>query len=130
MFATGVVDWAAIAAGLAAIAWIYWYFFRAGRGAAAAAAASERGGVQEVTIAVHGGYDPATVRVRAGRPVRLIFDRQETSSCSEEIVFPDFGVRTFLPAHRKTQVEVTPTKAGVYEFTCGMSMLRGKLIAE
>lgn len=128
MFALGVVDWAAIAAGLAAVGWIHWYFFRAERGAAAAS--SERGGVQEVTIAVHGGYDPATVRVRAGRPVRLIFDRQETSSCSEEIVFPDFGVRAFLPAHRKTPVEVTPAEAGVYEFTCGMSMLRGKMIAE
>ena len=127
MFALGIADWAAIAAGVAAVAWIYWYFFRAERGAAAA---TESGGVQEVTIAVHGGYDPATARVRAGRPVRLIFDRQETSSCSEEIVFPDFGVRSFLPAHRKTAVEVTPATAGVYEFTCGMSMLRGKLIAE
>jgi plastocyanin domain-containing protein len=127
-FALGVVDWLAIAAGAAAVAWIYWYFFRAER--AAATALSSGGGVQEVTIAVHGGYDPATVRVRAGSPVRLVFDRQETSSCSEELVFPDFGIRTFLPAHRKTPIEVTPTKAGVYEFTCGMSMLRGKLIAE
>ena len=128
MFALGGADWLAIAAGVAAVAWIYWYFFRAERGAATAQASA--GGVQEVTIAVHGGYDPATVRVRAGSPVRLIFDRQETSSCSEELVFPDFGIRTFLPAHMKTPVEVTPAKAGIYEFTCGMSMLRGKLIAE
>jgi plastocyanin domain-containing protein len=127
MFSLGVVDWLAIAGGLAAVAWIHWYFFRAER---AAASASVTGGVQEVTIAVHGGYDPATIRVRAGSPVRLVFDRQETSSCSEELVFPDFGIRTFLPAHRKTPVEVTPKEAGVYEFTCGMSMLRGKLIAE
>lgn len=128
MFSLGAADWLAIAAGVAAVAWIYLYFFRAERGAATAQATPA--GVQEVTIAVHGGYDPATVRVRAGSPVRLIFDRQETSSCSEEIVFPDFGIRTFLPAHSQTPVEVTPTKAGVYEFTCGMSMLRGKLIAE
>jgi hypothetical protein len=32
MFALGVVDWAAIVAGLAAVAWIYWYFFRSGSG--------------------------------------------------------------------------------------------------
>src|SRR4029453_13049921 len=75
MFSLGVVDWLAIVGGLAAVAWIHWYFFRAERGVASA---SDRGGVQEVTIAVHGGYDPATVRVRAGSPVRLIFDRQET----------------------------------------------------
>ena len=127
MLALGAIDWLAMVAGAATVLWVYWYFFRAQPAVGAAAA---KGGVQEVTIAVHGGYDPATIRVRAGSPVRLVFDRQETSSCSEELVFPDFGIRTFLPAHSKTPVEVTPAKAGVYEFTCGMSMLRGKLIAE
>lgn len=32
MFTIGVVDWAAIAIGLAVVAWIYWYFFRGQRG--------------------------------------------------------------------------------------------------
>jgi plastocyanin domain-containing protein len=121
-------DWAVVAGGLAAIAWVNWYFFAAGRGAATAAAAS--GGVQEVTIAVRGGYDPAQVRVRAGTPVRLVFDRQETSSCSEEVVIPDFGIRRFLPAHERTAVEIAPARAGSHEFTCGMGMLRGRLIVE
>ena len=120
-------DWLVIAAGLAAIAWVYWYFFRAGSAATVAAGA---GGVQEVVVAVRGGYDPATIRVKAGAPVRLLFDRQETSSCSEEIVFGDFGIRRFLPAHQRTSVEVTPPAPGTYEFTCGMSMLRGRLVAE
>jgi plastocyanin domain-containing protein len=124
-----VIDWIAIAAGAATVLWVNWYFFLAQRSVGAAAAPTS-GGVQEVTIAVRGGYDPATVRVKAGSPVRLVFDRQETSGCSEEVVLPDFGVRAFLPAHRKTAVEVTPQRAGVYEFTCGMSMLRGKLVAE
>jgi plastocyanin domain-containing protein len=79
---------------------------------------------------VQGGYTPAEVRVRAGRPVRLTFDRQETSGCSEEVVFPDFGVRRFLPAHARTVVEVTPPAAGTYEFTCGMGMLRGRIVAD
>lgn len=122
-----LTDWLVIAAGLAAIAWVNWYFFRAGSAAVAAAGA---GGLQEVTVAVRGGYDPATIRVRAGAPVRLVFDRQETSSCSEEIVFGDFGIRRFLPAHERTAIEVTPPAPGTYEFTCGMSMLRGRLVAE
>jgi plastocyanin domain-containing protein len=62
--------------------------------------------------------------------VRLVFDRQETSGCSEEVVFPDFGIRKFLPAHRQTTIEITPERAGSYEFTCGMSMLRGRLTVE
>lgn len=121
------LDFTVIALGLATIAWIGWYFFLAERGAVAAATV---GGVQEVTIAVHGGYSPATVRVKAGTPIRLIFDRQETSGCSEEIVLGDFGIRKFLPAFQKTAVDIAPPAAGSYEFTCGMSMLRGKLIVE
>jgi plastocyanin domain-containing protein len=117
-----------LAGGLAAIGWVNWYFFLAERSTAVATAAG--GGAQEVVIAVRGGYDPATVRVQAGRPVRLVFDRQETSSCSEEVVFPDFGLRRFLPAHQRTVVELTPAKPGTYEFTCGMSMLRGRVVAE
>lgn len=120
-------DWLVVAGGLAALAWVNWYFFLAG-GKAATAAAS--GGVQEVVIGVRGGYEPARVRVRKGVPVRLVFDRQESSGCSEEVVIPEFGVRRFLPAFRKTAVELTPERAGSYDFTCGMGMLRGKLIVD
>ena len=121
-------DWLVVLGGLAAIAWVNWYFFLASRSFATAAASA--GGTQEVTIGVRGGYDPAQVRVRPGAPVRLVFYRQETSSCSEEVVIPELGIRKFLPAHRKTAVEIEPREAGTYEFTCGMGMLRGKLIVE
>lgn len=118
-----------IVGGIAAIVWVNWYFFLAGRGSAAQAAVGT-GGVQEVRIRVAGGYEPGNVRVKKGAPVRLVFDRQETSGCSEEIVLPDFGIRRFLPAHEETAIELTPEKAGSFEFTCGMSMLRGKLTVE
>jgi plastocyanin domain-containing protein len=122
------MDWIAIAAGLAAIVWVNWYFFLAKRPAASAKAVA--GGAQEVTITVQGGYAPSEVRVKKDAPVRLVFDRQETSGCSEEVVIPDFGVRKFLPAFQKTTIELRPTTAGTFEFTCGMSMLHGKLIVE
>lgn len=121
-------DWAVIAIGVVLIAAVIWYFFLAEQSAGSATASS--GGEQDVTVRVHGGYEPATIRVKAGAPVRLHFDRQETSSCSEEVVFPDFNVRRFLPAFQETVVEVTPPKPGTYEFTCGMSMLHGRLVAE
>jgi plastocyanin domain-containing protein len=123
-----LVDAAAIAAALTVIAAINWYFFLAERASAVAVRASS--GVLEVAITVNGGYQPATVRVPAGVPVRLIFDRQETNSCSEEIVFADFGVRRFLPAFQQTAIEITAESPGTYEFTCGMSMLRGTVVAE
>lgn len=122
------IEWLVAAAGIAAIAWVNWYFFLSHGPAAQAAAGA--GGVQEVTIAVQGGYSPAQVRVRKGVPVRLVFDRRETSGCSEEVVIPEFGIRRFLPAFQKTAIEITPQKAGTFDFTCGMSMLRGKLTVE
>ena len=129
-------EWLVVAGGAAAIAWINWYFFLAERSTAAVAvaggagSADAAGAVLEVTITVDGGYSPAAVRVRAGQPVRLVFDRRDTGSCSEEVVLPDFGIRKFLPTGQKTTIELTPPKAGKYSFTCGMGMLRGTLIAE
>jgi plastocyanin domain-containing protein len=114
--------------GLAAIAWVNWYFFVAGRTAAVAAVPGE-GGVQQVRVEVKGGYLPAVIRVRAGTPVRLDFHRDETNPCTEEVVIPDFGIRTYLPAHRTTPVTFTP-RAGTYEFSCGMGMVHGTIIAE
>ncbi len=125
------LDWIVLLAGLAAIGGVLWYFFLAeGRSVTADAGTAGVGEMPEVVVTVRGAYDPATVRVRAGRPVRLVFDRQETSGCSEEVVFGDFGIRRFLPPHERTAVELTPPAPGTYEFTCGMSMLRGRLVAE
>ena len=120
--------WIVLFAGLSAIAWLNWHFFAATRRTAAARAGAA--GRQEILITVKGGYDPAEIRVKAGKPVRLIFDRQETSSCSEEVVLADFGIRQFLPAHERTAVDLPAPAAGQYEITCGMSMLHGKLVAE
>lgn len=121
-------DMLVVLGGLGAVLWVNWYFFLANRGSAQAAVGS--GGVQEVTVVVRGGYEPSQIRVKKGAPVRLVFDRQETSPCSEELALPDFSVRKFLPAHRKTVVELTPERAGSFDFTCGMSMLRGRLTVE
>lgn len=116
-------DWVAIAAGLAGIGLVNWYFFVAGRRPATVTGS-------EVVIVVDGGYSPATIRARSGEQLRLVFDRKDTSSCSEEVVFPDFGVRRFLPHGERTTIEITPPAPGRYEFMCGMSMLRGTVIAE
>ena len=94
------------------------------------AAPGSGGSPQSVHIVVDGGYTPSVVRVEAGRPVRLEFERRESSGCTEEVVVPDFGIRTFLPPHQITAVEFTPGKPGTYEFTCGMGMVRGRVVAE
>lgn len=118
-----------IGLGIAAIAWINWYFFFAGN-RRAVAATQTASGADEVIVVVQGGYEPSLLRAKTGKPLRIVFDRRDTSGCSEEVVFPDFGIRKFLPTGQRTTIEVTPPKAGRYEFMCGMSMLRGALVAE
>ncbi len=121
-------DWLVLTTGVASIAWLNWYFF-ASRPAAVEARVNSRG-AQDITVVVRGGYSPSTINAKVGAPLRLLFDRQETSGCSEEVVIPAFNIRTFLPANAQTLVEITPPSAGTYEFTCGMGMLRGRIVAQ
>lgn len=111
--------------GAAAIGFVLWYFFGERQ---AIAAAVGTGGVQEVKVTVRGGYDPDVIVVKHGQPVRLDFYRDETASCSERVVFGDFGIARDLPAFKTTSIEFTPQEAGEFTFTCGMNMMRGKLI--
>jgi plastocyanin domain-containing protein len=113
--------------GLAIIAWIIWYFWL-WRGESFAA--QTKNGIQTVDVVVKGGYQPAAIMVKAGQRVRLNFTRREASTCSEEVVIPDFGKRAYLPENLSVPIEVMPEKPGEYAFTCGMNMYRGKLIAE
>ncbi len=116
-----------LAAGLGAIAFVLWYFFGERERVAARTGGS---GVQEIKVTVKGGYSPDVIVVEQGRPVRLDFYRDETASCSEQVIFGDFGIARDLPAFKTTPIEFTPDDAGEFTFTCGMNMLRGKLIVE
>lgn len=82
-------------------------------------------GIQEIDIAVDGGYEPSRVVVNAGQPVRLNFYRKDPSSCLEEVRFPDFHIAQDLPLNQVTPIEFTPDQPGTYTFTCGMNMFRG-----
>ncbi len=113
--------------GVVLIAFVLWYFF--GKREAVAARTSESG-VQEIMVTVKGGYDPDVIVVKQGKPVRLDFYRDETASCSEQVIFGDFGIAKDLPAFKTTPIQFVPDKAGEFTFTCGMNMMRGKLIVE
>ena len=124
------MDWneiAVVLGGVAAIAFVLWYFF--GEHERVAATLAE-GGVQEIKVTVKGGYSPDRITVKQGVPVRLDFYRDETSSCSEQVVFGAFGIARHLAAFKTTSIEFTPDRAGEFTFTCGMNMMRGKLIVE
>ena len=121
------VELGVLVGGVALIALTLWYFF--GEREAVAAGVTEAG-IQEIKVTVKGGYAPDVIVVKQGIPVRLDFYRDETASCSEQVVFGDFGIARDLPAFKTTPIEFTPDKTGEFTFTCGMNMMRGKLVVE
>ncbi len=114
--------------GIAISLFVAWFFWLAPKGQTRVS--SGIGGVQEVAITVKGGYTPDIIVVKAGQPLRMHFTRQESSSCSEEVLFPDFSKSVKLPEGQEVLLEFTPDKPGEYGFQCRMGMLRGKLIVE
>ena len=107
------------------IAWYFWFAPKAQTRIAVSAS-----GAQEVAITVKGGYTPDVIVVQKGRLVRLTFTRQESSACSEKVLFPDFNQNALLPEGEQVTLEFTPDKPGEFGFQCQMGMLRGKLIVE
>lgn len=116
-----------IAAGVLLIAFVLWYFFGKREGMQAKSTAS---GIQQIKVTVKGGYDPDLIAVKQGKPVRLDFYRDETASCSEQLIISDFGIVRELPAFKTTTIEFMPELVGEYPFVCGMRMLRGKIIVQ
>ena len=126
---TAAVAWTAdrigaVAGGMALCVFLYIFFFGRRRPESAELTSS---GAQEVTIVVAGGYAPDVVVAKKGVPLRLVFDRRETSPCSDEVVLPEFEIRRSLPAFEKTAIEVLPRRVGEFPFSCGMNMLHGKI---
>ncbi len=88
-------------------------------------------GVRQVSIVISGGdYQPASVNVARGVPVRLNFTRDDKPTCGETVVFPKLNIRKDIPVNQVTSIDLTPTEAGQLEFTCGMNMMRGSLIVQ
>ena len=114
--------------GVALIVFIVWFFWlKKSKGTRASQTSS---GHQEAMILVKGGYTPGVVVVQHGKPVRLNFRREETASCSEMVLLPDFDKSAQLPTGETVAVEFVPNEPGEYEFACQMGMFRGKLIVE
>jgi plastocyanin domain-containing protein len=113
--------------GLSVIVWIIWYFWLYRKEGVSVA---ETGGIQEAVITVKGGYDPDLIVVKKGKPVRLHFNRQESSLCSEMVIFDKIGRSARLPEGETVTIDFTPEEAGEIPFQCQMGMLRGKLVVQ
>jgi plastocyanin domain-containing protein len=109
---------------IALVVWYFWLYRSSGE------LVAEVNGVQQATIRVKGGYDPDVIVVRRGKPVRINFIRQESSMCSEMVVFDKINQSAKLPEGETVTVEFTPGETGEIPFQCQMGMLRGKVVVQ
>ncbi len=87
-------------------------------------------GLQEATVLVRNGYHPDTIRIQAGRPVRLVFQRAEDNSCTSRVYLAEPRISRYLPPFTATAIVFTPTLVGTHLFTCEEGRHRGHLIVE
>lgn len=108
------------------LAFLVWFFF----GPRRSTRTENVGATQSITVTVKGGYSPNTIEAILGVPLNIIFDRQESGSCTEQVVISSFGIIADLPAYKRTGVTFTPNREGTFDFACGMNMVHGKLIVK
>ena len=92
--------------------------------------ATKNPAVQEIKVTVKSEYSPDRIVVKKGRPVRLLFYREDDSECTAQVVFPDLNVKQDLALKKDTAVAFVPEKEGEFTFACGMDMMKGKLVVE
>jgi plastocyanin domain-containing protein len=74
------------------------------------------------------GYRPASFTLKKGIRTRLTFVRKTDATCGQQLVIPAYGISRDLPLNQPVVVTITPRKTGSFGFTCGMNMLRGRII--
>jgi membrane fusion protein, heavy metal efflux system len=85
--------------------------------------------VQAVTVSVTDkAFQPDRINLKRGILARLTFVREVEETCATSVVIPEFNIKKDLPYKEPVVFEFTPTKAGVFDFTCGMKMLSGKIV--
>ena len=89
-------------------------------------------GGQVVEVTVRRGYQPDSIRARAGLPLRIVFRREDDDACSERVVFSAPRLDRRLAATGLTTVDLAAQPPGEIRFTCGMGRYRGRieLVAE
>jgi plastocyanin domain-containing protein len=107
------------AAGILLIGFIFW-FFRGKKD-------DDLQASDHFEIKVKGGYKPGVIKILADRPAKLTFVRTDNNSCLEEVIFPDYKIRKFLPMNTPTEVTLPSPHPKNSGWHCAMNMFNGKI---
>ena len=91
---------------------------------------TQKDGAQTAAVEVTSkGFEPDSLKLKAGVPAKVTFVRKTDQTCAKEVVIKEYGIERKLPLNEPVTVEFTPRK-GEFTFACGMNMIKGKLIVE
>ena len=77
------------------------------------------------------GYEPSSLKVKAGQPVVLKITRKTNATCAREITIPGQKLKIDLPLDKEVTVKVSALQKGEIKFGCAMDlMIGGVIIAE
>lgn len=76
------------------------------------------------------GFVPASFKVHADRPVKLVATRKVERTCATDIVIKDLKISAPLPLNKPVELMFTPTKPGKVRFSCAMDMIAGEIVVE
>ena len=97
-------------------------------GGAAPAASSAR--VVELAV-TDDGFQPDSVKVKKGEPLKLVVTRKTDATCATELVLEEHTINAALPLNKPVEIAFTPTKSGELRYGCAMGkMVSGVLMVE
>lgn len=76
------------------------------------------------------GFSPSSIMVEEGSPLTLIFKRPKNEGCGNKVVFPSLNITKDLPVGKNVTIKFTPDQTGEISFTCGMGMMKGKIVVQ
>jgi len=90
----------------------------------------DQGDIQVINSSLRARSYP-NITVQAGVPVKWVIDaRQENiTGCNYRMLIREYGIEHTFEVGENV-VEFTPTKAGKYQYTCWMGMIRGTITVE
>jgi plastocyanin domain-containing protein len=73
------------------------------------------------------GFEPPTVKARAGQPLTLVVTRTTDVTCATEFVLPEEDLNVPLPLDQPVTIAFTPKQPGKLRYSCAMKMIFGDI---
>jgi plastocyanin domain-containing protein len=76
------------------------------------------------------GFEPADVKVAAGKAVTLVMMRKTDQTCVKEVLFPSLNQRYPLPLNQAVRIDIPANQKGTLSYQCGEKMIGGQVVIE